>query len=144
MTDHALTVTLPDYIYVHIRQAAAKSAQPVEDIVRERLTAIFALSEPLPALADDEEAELSAFRHLSDDTLWTIAREQMSAIDQTQLEMLMDGNSMGKLTTEESAALAQLVERGQRLMLCKAEAAGLLTERGHKITSKDLARGHAG
>jgi hypothetical protein len=50
----------------------------------------------------------------------------------------MDGNTMGMLSTSEHKKLEQLVEQGQRLMLSKAQAAALLTERGYKVTPKDM------
>jgi hypothetical protein len=51
----------------------------------------------------------------------------------------MDGNTKGILTAEEQSTLENLVERGQRLMLRKSEAAALLTQRGYRVTPKDMA-----
>ena len=55
------------------------------------------------------------------------------------MQVLMDGNTMGTLSTSEHKELEQLVEQGQRLMLRKAQAAALLTEKGYKVTPKDMA-----
>ena len=91
-----------------------------------------------PMLPPDEEAELAALKHLSDDALWTIAREQLSDDVQARMQVLMDRNSSGELTTDEYAELATLVERGQRLTLRKSEAAAVLTHRGYTVHRSDL------
>jgi hypothetical protein len=67
---------------------------------------------------------------------WTIAREQMPDNLQIRMQDLMDNNSVGTITSEEYTELEGLVERGQRLMVRKSEAAALLTRRGYKITPK--------
>ena len=133
MSDYMLTV--PEDIYARARRIAEETAQPVDQVMLEYLRT---LSTPLPALAPEEEAELEALKNLSDDALWTIAREQMSEELQTQMLALMDKNSLGTITAEEYSELTALVERGQRLMVRKSEAAALLTQRGYTITPKDM------
>ena len=96
------------------------------------------LSAPLPTLPPEEEAELDALKNLSEDALWTIAREQMPDDLQGRMQDLMDKNSVGTITTEEYIEFEGLVERGQRLMVRKSEAAALLTRRGCKVTPKDM------
>jgi hypothetical protein len=81
---------------------------------------------PLPILPPEEQAELDALHHLSDDALWTIAREQMPADVQARAHDLMDRKT---LSNEEQAELDLLVERGDRLMLRKAEASAILRDR---------------
>lgn len=137
MSDYPVTLPVPDYIYNRARQIAEATAQPIEQVLLHQLETAF--SEPLPMLPPDEQAELDALVHLSTDALWTIAREQMPADRQARMQVLMDGNTMGTLSTSEYKELEQLVEQGQRLMLRKAQAAALLTERGYKVTSKDMA-----
>ncbi len=137
MTDHPVTLPLPDYVYDRARQIAEATAQPIESVLVRQLETAFA--EPLPTLPPDEQAELDALAHLSDDALWTIAREQMSSAKQERMQTLMDGNNKGTLTEAEVAELDTLVEQGQRLMLRKAQAAALLTERGYTVRPKDLA-----
>jgi hypothetical protein len=132
------TLPIPDDVYQRARQIAEETSQPIDRVMIDYLRT---LSAPLPVLPPDEEAELDAMKHLSDDTLWTIAREQMAAALQEQMQSLMDGNSRGTLTTEERNTLENLVERGQRLMLRKSEAAALLTQRGYRVTPEDMA-GH--
>ncbi len=80
-----------------------------------------------------------AFRLLSDDTLRSIAREQMSRSKQERMIYLGDRNSRGNITSEEFNEYSSLVEQGERLMLRKAWAAGVLMDRGYKIIGDDLA-----
>lgn len=133
MSDYILTV--PEEVYVRARQIAEETSQPVDQVMIEYLRT---LSAPLPALPPDEEAELEALKNLSDDALWTIAREQMPDSLQTRMQDLMDKNSLGTITPDEYSELEGLVERGQQLMIRKSEAAALLTQRGYKVTPKDM------
>jgi hypothetical protein len=93
----------------------------------------------MPALAPQEENELEALHHLSDDALWTIARERSSAEEGERLKLLMDKNTQGTISSRELNELEQLVERGEKLMLRKSQASALLAQRGHTINSQSLA-----
>ena len=134
-----IILRVPEDISTRARQIAQTTAQPVEQILLDHLKT---LSVPLPVLPPDTQAELAALHYLSDDALWTIAREQMPQDIQTRAHALMDKNSCGVITDEEHAELETLVERGDRLMLRKAEAAALLKERGYTLTPKDLKPQH--
>lgn len=134
MSDY--TISISGTLYEKAQRLAEQTAQPVDDIIRERLED--ALSHPLLDLPPDERAELQAMSYLSDDTLWTIAREQMQPALQSRLSALMDMNSQGTLSADERDELAALVERGERLTLRKAQAMRLLLERGYSITLDDL------
>ncbi|MCC6617140.1 MAG: hypothetical protein IT320_26945 [Anaerolineae bacterium] len=136
MSDYMLTV--PEEVYARARQIAEETSRPVDQVMIEYLRT---LSTPLPALPPDEEAELEALKNLSDDALWTIAREQMPNDVQTRMQDLMDKNSRGTLASDEYSELEMLVERGQRLMVRKSEAAALLTERGYTVTPRHTYQG---
>jgi hypothetical protein len=129
------TLTVPEEIYRRAQQIAEETSQPIDQVMIEFLRTI---ATPLPVLPPDEEAELEALKHLSDDALWTIAREQMADHLQLTLRTLMDKNSSGTITVDEYRELEGLVERSQQLMVRKSEAAALLTERGYKVTPNGL------
>ncbi|MFN8373825.1 MAG: hypothetical protein U0694_13235 [Anaerolineae bacterium] len=133
MSDY--TVSIPEELYDKARRIAEQTAQPVDDVILAHLEQSFAPALDLP---DDERAELRALAYLSDDALWTMAREQMAAPKQAQMQVLMDRNSRGTITDEEYATLSQLVEYGQRLTLRKAEAMKHLLHRGYEITLDNL------
>lgn len=131
MSDYMLTV--PEEVLIRAQQIAEETSQPVDQVMIEYLRT---LSVPLPSLPVDEETELDALKNLSDDALWTITHEHMTDDLQTRMQSLMDKNSAGSITAEEHSELELLVERGQRLMLRKSEAAAILTQRGYKITPR--------
>ena len=92
----------------------------------------------LPLLPPDEQAELDALKHLSDDALRTIAREQMPEAVQVRAHLLMDKNANDAISDAEYAELQTLVERADRLMVRKAEASGILHSRGNPFTQRDF------
>jgi hypothetical protein len=132
MTDQII-LTVPEDISARAREIAESKAQPVEQVLLDYLQNLTA-----PLLPPDEEAELDAFKHLSDDTLWTIARDQMPEDDQVRAQELMERNSRGTITDAERTELDSLVERADRLMVRKAEAASILKKRGYPFTQKDF------
>jgi hypothetical protein len=93
-------------------------------------------------LPPEEHAELDALNYLSDDALWTIARDQMPDSDQARAHELMERSSRGTINDEEHVELQALVERADRLMVRKAEAATILRSRGHRFTKEDFKPGH--
>jgi len=133
MSDY--TLTIPEDLYQRARQIAEETAQPVDQVL---ITHLKTLSPALPALPPDEQAELDALKLLSDDALWTIAREQMPQDIQSRMQILMDKNSLGTISDAEYQELEGYVERGNRLMVRKAEAAHLLMGRGYSFTRKDF------
>jgi hypothetical protein len=127
-----IVLTIPVEISERARQIAETTSQPVEQVLIEHLKT---LSTPLPTLPPEEQAELDALHRLSDDALWTIAREQMPSDVQARAHELMDRKI---LSDGEQAELDGLVERADRLMLRKAEAAAILRERGYSFTQDDF------
>jgi hypothetical protein len=136
MSDYAVTLPVPADIYDRAQQVAAGTAQSVEAVLLQQLQAAFMA--PLPALPPDEQRQLEALTHLSDEALWTLARAQMAQDKQARMQVLMDANSQGTLDEAQRAELETLVAQGQRLNVRKAQAAALLTERGHRVTIQAL------
>lgn len=128
-------VAIPERLYDKARQVAEQNDQPIEEVIVARLEQGLDVKLELPA---DERAELQALAYLSDDTLWTIAREQMAHARQERMQALMDKNSQGTIAPDEYDELGLLVESGQRLTLRKAQAMKLLMARGYSITLDDL------
>jgi hypothetical protein len=130
----SLTLEVPKEIEETARQLAQATDVPVENVLLDRLKAAFAL----PLLPADEEAELAALQHLSDDALWTIAREQLPADTVQTMDLLMEKMSRRIATPEEVNQQAEYVERSERLMVRKSEAAAILTRRGYHVTPQDM------
>lgn len=135
MSEYLLTI--PETVYQRARQIARQTAQTVDQVM---LSHLETLPTALPGLTPDEEAELEALHHLSDDALWTIAREQLPEPVQAHFEQLMMQNSKGKISADGRNDLARLVERGERLMLRKSEAIAILSQRGYKVDREELSK----
>jgi len=133
----SIILSLPDDIATSVREIANRTNQSIEEVV---LSHLKRLSTPLPSLQPDIQQELSALENLSDDTLWTIARDQMPDPIQSRAQELMNKNNTGKLSPAEQEELTTLVDRADRLMLRKAEAASILRQRGHDFTRQDFQR----
>jgi hypothetical protein len=130
MSDYMLTV--PEELYKRVQEIADAANQSLDTVLVDYLRRI---AETTVLLEDEEEAELYALRYLSDDALWTIARERLNPSTESLMQELMDKNTQGSINPEEYTQLSQLVERGQRLMLRKSEAAALLSQRGYTVSS---------
>ncbi|MBX3085001.1 MAG: hypothetical protein KF716_25425 [Anaerolineae bacterium] len=83
----------------------------------------------MPLVPSDIQSELAALPLLSDDALWTLARESLPEDIQYRAHRLMDKNAYGELTDAENCELEQLVQRSDRLMLRKTEAYAILRTR---------------
>ena len=140
MSQYSVTLPIPDYIYDHARRIAEGTSQSIEAVLLQQLQDAF--TTPVPDLAPEEQRELDALSLLSDDALWTIARERMPEDRQAHLYALMEANSQGKLSDMQPAELEALVVQGQRLSVRKAQAAAVLTGRGYRVTLEALSATH--
>lgn len=134
MTD-SITLALPDDLSAKVRSIAKDKNLSVEEVLLDYLKSV---SESLPTLKPNEQEELDALVHLSDDTLWTIARDQLPDAIQARAHALMKKNNTSILTNTEQNELDNLVARADRLMLRKAEAATILRQRGHDFAQEDF------
>ena len=134
MTDYVISIS--ESLYEQARRLAEQQNVPVDEVIRERLAD--SLQQPLVGLPADEQSELQAMSYLSDDALWTIARERMQPTKQVRLSYLMEKNSQGTLSEDEHEELTRLVDDGDRLTLRKAQAMKLLLQRGYSVELNDL------
>jgi len=128
----SIILSLPDDIAESVRDIASRTNQSIEQVV---LSYLQQLKTPAPPLEPDVQQELSALQNLSDDTLWTIARDQLPDNVQLRATDLMKKQTLSKT---EQAELDALVERADRLMLRKAEASHILRQRGHQFNQIDF------
>jgi hypothetical protein len=134
------TISIPDTLYEKAQRVAKQHSQSVDKVICTRLEG--ALDQPMLDLPTDERDELQAMSYLSDDALWTIAREQMQPELQDSMSQLMNKNSEGTITEDEFRDLSDLVARGQRLTLRKSQAMKLLLDRGYAISLDALKPAH--
>ena len=122
-----ITLTLPERTMEQAQQAAAALQRPVEEVLRDMLEAV------LPAIHDapaELQAELLRMTWLDTPALWRMARGQMSAEAQAQLQQLTHLQGHRPLTSEEQGQLDVLRQEYGRITLLKARAYALLSLRG--------------
>jgi len=139
MTDHQITLHIPQTVYERAQLISTQTSQPVDQVLAAQLDGSLDVLSTLPV---DEQAELATFRLLADDTLLGMVGEQMPLAISERMVTLGDKKSRGLITPIEAAEYAALVERGNRLMLRKAWAANILMDRGHQISKSDFAPGN--
>lgn len=132
-----ITLDLPDDVSYRASTLAESMGFSIEEVLLNHLKTL----DPLYALSSHLQHELDALQYLSDDALWTIAREQLPTAIQDRAHELLDKNSRASISDSEHKELEALVERGDQLMLRKAEAAHLLSKRGYHFQQVDFADG---
>ncbi|MEZ4862810.1 MAG: hypothetical protein R3C14_15950 [Caldilineaceae bacterium] len=121
-----VTLNLPDVLMQRATQTADVLKQPLEEM----LTSMLELA--LPNVADappDMQAELTQMTWLSDWELWAIARSQMTAEQQQELQRLSAIQQQRSLVQDEQETINQLRHEYGRITLLKARAYALLSIR---------------
>ncbi|MBK8137759.1 MAG: hypothetical protein IPK52_18425 [Chloroflexi bacterium] len=126
-----LTLTLPQDITEQAQAIADLTERPVEEVVIEYLRTLRAPDSTLP---HDIRSELDALQYLSDDALWVIAREQLASAAQKRADELLGERDPDRMGRELQEELSAILDRADRIMLRKAEAAVLLKRRGYEVT----------
>jgi uncharacterized membrane protein len=134
LTDKML-LSIPEDIAAKVRAIARDTNQSAEAVL---LAHLQTLAGSLALLPPDQQAELHALHALTDDALWAIAQAQLPAALQQRAEALMSRNNTEQLEQHEQQVLDALVERADRLMVRKAEAAAILRKRGYTFTQQDF------
>jgi hypothetical protein len=135
MTTHAVTLQLPEHVYLRLQFIAQATQQSFDDVV---LRAIQVGAPPSWEDAPAEfQADLAALDRLDDDTLWHIARRRQTAAEMVRYQELLEKNANDTLSDAERAELIQLRTAADRFMLRKVQAAALLRWRGHHIPPAD-------
>jgi hypothetical protein len=122
-----ITLTLPEWTMEQARQAAAALQRPGEDVLRDLLAAVLPTMHDVP---DEMQAELMRMTWLDSQELWRMARAQMSAAIQAQLQQLTHLQGQRPLTPDEQAPLDALRQECGRMTLWKVRAYALLSLRG--------------
>jgi hypothetical protein len=135
MTTHAVTLQLPEHVYLRLQRIAQATQQSFDDVV---LRAIQVGAPPSWEDAPAEfQADLAALDRLDDTALWHIARRRQTAADMVRYQELLDKNASDTLSDAERAELTQLRTAADRFMLRKVQAAALLRWRGHHMPLAD-------
>ncbi len=132
MSFQAITIELPEQLYSDV----AKLARRMHRSVAEEVVAVVASALPtihdLPSELADELQELEL---LSDAELWQAAKTKLSDEEAEQMQTLVWKQQRDGLTTREQRKAEKLIQRYNRTMLVRAQAAVLLKKRGLDISS---------
>ena len=122
-----ITLNLPERTMAQAQQAAAVLQRPVEELLSDLLAAVLPTVHDAPA---DMQAELTRMTWFDSQELWYMARRQMSAEAQQQMQQLTQLQEQRPLTMAEQQQLDALRQEYGRMTLLKARAYALLSLRG--------------
>lgn len=132
MATQHVTLDVPDTLYERLRRMAEAAHRTVEDELLHVVATAVRGEDELPPDLEEAVSQLAA---LDDAALLGAARAGMPRDAAEELEQLHHKRQREGLTTEEEEAAARLTRLYERFMLVRAEAAGLLAERGHDLSS---------
>jgi plasmid stability protein len=132
MSSQTLTVQLPEGLYSRLKQRAEQAKRSVEAELLDVLATAVPESDELPAELQQANTSLQL---LDNEALWRAARGRLAGELAAELETLHFKRQREGLTEAETQRCAELVRHYERAMLVRAQAAALLQQRGHDVSS---------
>ncbi len=132
MNSQSVTLELPEPLYEQLQARAVRRQRTVADEVLDVLTGAIPATEALP---DDLEQAIAQLVHLDDAALWQAGRSKMASDAVERLSELNAKRQREGLTEAEQQESDLLVRQYERSMLVRAQAAALLKQRGHDVSS---------
>lgn len=130
MLSHHVHLRLPDPIFRRLKARADHRHRSMEE---ELLALAASVAPDDEALSSDQEKRLDAMTVLTDQELWLALQQPLPRAWAKALEQLNQKRAATTLSETETRRHARLVEQCEWNMLVRAQAAKLLTERGHDI-----------
>lgn len=131
MTTQSITLHLSDPVYRYLQQVSTITKRPLEQLVR--LSVEGNLPPSVENAPQELQDELLAMQSLSPTQLTSIANSQLPQSQQERYLSLLEQNSAGGISTEDSAEMEALRLAADRLMVRKGYALAVLRWRGHSI-----------
>ncbi len=131
MSAQTVTLHLPGSLYDLFKERASRARRSLEAELLEVVEAAGAVAEALPPQLAKAIRDL---HELDDEALWRVARDHLPREAAQELEALNHKRQREGLTSAEEERANGLSEAYERFLVLRAEAAGLLQERGHDIT----------
>jgi hypothetical protein len=126
-----ITLQIPDPLYQRLVNTAQATHRPIEEVVFHSLKVG---SPPIwDGVPEEFQTDLAVLDRLEDEALWKIAQARKTTSDMTRYEALLQQNQEHTLSATDRAELTDLRIEGDRFMLCKAQAAAILSWRGHSV-----------
>lgn len=132
---HELTLHVPEAVYEQLRRAAEKSRRPLDEVLREAVTAVAPVAADAPPAMRSAIAQMA---YLNDAALWQAARATMHPAKRARTEELHDAQQRSPLSPEEKAEEEALVALYRDTLLVRAQAAVLLHHRGYDVSNPDV------
>ncbi len=131
MTTQSITLHLSDPVYRYLQQVVTITKRPLEQLVR--LSVEGNLPPSVENAPQELQDELLAMQSLPPTQLTSIANSQLPQSQQERYLSLLEQNSAGGISTEDSAEMEALRLAADRLMVRKGYALAVLRWRGHSI-----------
>src|SRR5579872_6395887 len=122
---HSLQVELPADLFEQLREAAARSDQPIESVLVDTLAMLFG------AAPEDWEQRTAALETLPDAQLWAVVHRRLARPAGARLRELTARGREAALSDEEQAELATLSDEADRLTVLRSRALLVPRWRGH-------------
>jgi len=135
MPNQAITVDLPEDIYLRLRHVAEQTEQPLEDVLFQSIQGNLPPS-PLDAPSDMQEG-LTAMWKADNETLREIARSHVPPEQWQRHQELLEKNQEDTLTDTERAEIEQLRAAVDEFVLRRSYALAILKWRGFSIAASE-------
>ena len=127
MAQQPVVLQLPESLYERVRQIAADSHRPLEEVLVGSLALLF---DDLP---DNPALTPQLLEALSDEQLWAIVFRPLAWTQDVRLRELTALGKAGALSADERAEIERLVDQLDRYVLLRSQALLLLKQRGHDV-----------
>jgi hypothetical protein len=131
ISTYSVTINLPSQTVQRLEKSAQQQQQTIAQLVHDL---VLQATTPLPTLPPDLENELLAFNHLSDETLWLLARGTLGKNQVARLAWLNEQGGERELSAEEQVEQEELLAEYGRVLVRRAQAAALLHQRGYDLS----------
>ncbi len=131
MSNHQVTIELPEPVFRQFAHIAATTQQPVETLITQSV--VSNLPPDLDNAPLEMQPELLTMQTQDISELLSIARSQVEPNHHERHVQLLDKNKEGVLSDKERQELTKLRLEADQLMLRKAYAWSILRWRGYRI-----------
>jgi hypothetical protein len=135
VTMQTITVKLSSDTYQQMAQRAALKKHSIEDEAATVIESALHAQDDWLGIPQDIAEEVAQLKFLDDTHLWRVAQANVSDENAEQMQTLLWKQQTEGLTEAEEQEVVRLRLLANRIMLLKAEAAVLLQERGHDLST---------
>jgi hypothetical protein len=133
MSNHSVTIELPEHIFQRLSLLAETTARPLAEIVAQSV--VSNLPPEIEQSSPELRPELLRMQSLPDTALLEIAQAVVTPEQQSYHEDLLTKNALDELSNDEREELIRLRLEVDRQMFCKAYAWSILRWRGYRTPS---------